>query len=204
MVLTRSYEYQRLADVYRYLGIGGAINALNYCYDLDIQHYGFVDFDSLCSNLNRLGTVRVSLSKEEVKILNKDIQNPLPERDGKHSLTFEQVVQLINMNFESSRNSEVVSACIERIKSCAMLHTLYAIISDKDSNISTNIGIKSIYELSTAAFAQVDEVDYIILPIENGYRIGKLNGKYAQFGDIEKNARGIDEFLYGSELSLIG
>lgn len=204
VVLTQGYEHQRLADVYRYLGIGGAVNALNYCYGLDIQRYAFVDFDKLCSNLNRLGTVRVSLTKDEVQLLNQRISNPLPERSGKHNLTFEQVVQLLELDIDNSKSNEIVDACIERIKSRTMLYTMYSIITNKNSRISTNIPLTAIYELSTAALEQVNEIEFIMLPIEKEYRINKLNGRLALFGYIEKNAIALDEFIYGTESHISG
>jgi len=43
-----------------------------------------------------------------------------------------------------------------------------------------------------------------MLPIEKEYRINKLNGRLALFGDIEKNAIALDEFIYGTESHISG
>ena len=85
-----------------------------------------------------------------------------------------------------------------------MLYTMYSIITNKNSRISTNIPLTAIYELSTAALKQVNEIEFIMLPIEKEYRINKLNGRLALFGDIEKNAIALDEFIYGTESHISG
>ena len=57
----------RLGHTYAYGGVGLTINTLNEVFDLDIQKYITINFDSLVNVIDELGGIQVTLTEEEAE-----------------------------------------------------------------------------------------------------------------------------------------
>ncbi|MBQ2190903.1 MAG: LCP family protein, partial [Clostridia bacterium] len=80
-------KWNRINAAYQFGGTGLAINTINLNFDLDIQYYMRVDFNSLKSIVNELGGIDIELTEREVEYINNGCGGEdLPVHAGWHHL----------------------------------------------------------------------------------------------------------------------
>ncbi|MCC8107331.1 MAG: LCP family protein [Clostridiales bacterium] len=82
------YGVHKLNYAYAAAGADKLIETLEESYDIDIDNYAAVDFDTMAEIIDLLGGVDVALNEDEVEYLNQDLE--VAEEDSEETLTEDQ------------------------------------------------------------------------------------------------------------------
>lgn len=198
--------WNRINTAYFFGGIGMLINTLNYNFDLDVQYYMTVDFESLENITDKLGGIDIELTEKEIEYINNSCEDKLTVEAGWHHLNGEQTLiharnrKIGNGDWSrAQRQRNVMMAflnCAKQQKNATTLATLiYSLMDDVETNLSP-------VQLISLAIDVVLDGDINLnsrsIPFENTWQYAWEGKKAVIHIDIEKNKELINEYLYGN------
>lgn len=199
-------KWNRINTAFRYGGVGLAINTLNINFDLDIQYYMRVDFNSLKHIVDAFGGIDLELSVKEIEFINNNIADKLPVVAGWHHLNGEQTLiharnrKIGNGDWSRTERQRIVmNALLERARTLrdipAMTNMIYTLMDYVETNMTpgqlVSLGIDALFGGGLNLMNRA-------LPFEGTWRYA-WEGKMAVIHiDIKANRDKLHEYLYGS------
>lgn len=206
-------QLQKCNAAYSYGGPTQAINMLNKNLDLDIQDYVTVDFSAIASAIDLLGGLDIEVKEEEVKYLNKFVDETasvsgkkankittagLQHLDGVQATTYARIRSTAGGDFtRTERQRLVIEKIVEKAQN-SDLATINKIIDEVFPSIRTSFSIAEI--LSYAK----DFAEYSI-GASSGFPFDKTTDTISGLGSIvipvtlEDNVKQLHDFLYGEK-----
>lgn len=185
---------------YHYGGVEGALNTINNVFNLSLEKYIKVDFESLVKIIDFLGGVDIDINDEERKYINNHF--PKEEKlvgknvklNGQQALGYTRLRKIDSDFQRTARQRKVLRAAIKRYKELGVIDSskvLYDLYKSVETNLSitelTSIGLKksnfdenNIYELR--------------IPIDGTSR-DNTKGVYHLDWDEEVNKQALHNFL---------
>lgn len=205
--------YQKCNAAYSYGGPVTAINMLNMNLDLDIQDYVTVDFGAIADAIDLLGGVEIDVKEEEIKPLNKYINETarsagkeahrvensgLQLLDGSQATTYARIRSTAGGDFTRTERQRLV---IEKMFEKALeadLGTINAIIDEVFPQVSTSFTLQEILTYASA-------YDQYTLGDNMGFPVDKTTDTLSGLGsivipqDLVSNVTKLHEFLFGTK-----
>ena len=191
----------RLAKIYRAGGIDALINAFEDNFEIDIDHYVCLNFVQAVTLLEKIGSISVHLSPDEIAAMTRKIDNinsligaqtgdnMLPsDAAGTYELNAVQTLAYMrirpsddNTDFaRASRSQVVLAALLEKVKSMnvAQLASLAGAVSE---NVDTDISVADMIGLA-AEFKELSGYEKFtdIIPIEGTYSFTDSDRHYIE------------------------
>lgn len=190
-----------------------AINMLNRNFDLDIQDYVTVDFKALADVVDLLGGIKIDVSDDEVKEMNRHIEgtgavagkevHKLEEggtytMDGVQAVTYARIRKNVGGDYKrTERQQIVIKKVVEKAKGMD-LATINKIINKVFPQISTSFSLADMVGLAAGA------LDYEIKD-SSGFPMEAMNGRIDGLGSViapvglVENVKELHAFLYPDE-----
>lgn len=190
-----------------------AINMLNRNFDLDIQDYVTVDFKALADVVDLLGGIKIDVSDDEVKEMNRHIEgtgavagkevHKLEEggtytMDGVQAVTYARIRKNVGGDYKrTERQQIVIKKVVEKAKGMD-LAMINKIINKVFPQISTSFSLADMVGLAAGA------LDYEIKD-SSGFPMEAMNGRIDGLGSVIapvgllENVKELHAFLYPDE-----
>ncbi|MCI8488817.1 MAG: LCP family protein [Lachnospiraceae bacterium] len=208
---TKDDTYNKINSAYASGGPKNAIAALNKNLNLDIVNYVSVDFEALVDAVDLLGGIELTLTDQEVQIMNDnyiDEINQVANRsssrlssggtytvDGVQALAYCRIRYTAGMDFKrTERQREVLLKMIEKTKG-AGIGTIGSLIDTMFDKISTSYTSKGMLDLAGSM------MDYEVVD-NHGWPFELCTGTYGSKGDLvvptdlETNVKELHEYLF--------
>lgn len=206
------YKNQKITHAYGYGGPELAVNTINQNFDLDIQDYVTVNFESLAAIIDALGGVEIDVNSTEKKNIN--YHGPYTYDDfkkvtktGKILLDGEQAVTYARLRYDSDndralRQREVLEAVYNNVMS--MSATKYpSLIKAMMPYVETSLDFNEILDLAkiltkgiTIHQTSVPDEKY-----EKDLKSGTFNGSWEWRYDTHEAGKRIHSFIYDDDYS---
>lgn len=206
--------YNKINSAYSYGGAKGAIQALNKNLNLDIKDYVAVDFNAVVEAVDKLDGIELTLTDEEVKIMNDnyiDEINKVADRsssklskggtytvDGVQALAYCRIRYTAGDDFKrTERQRTVLSAMIDKAKGSSV-SKLNSLIDSMYSYISTSFTSKQMLSLASGM------MDYELAGT-HGWPFELCTGSFGTRGDLvvatdlETNVEQLHEYLFNEK-----
>lgn len=195
------YGKSRLGHTYAYGGVGLTINTINQTYDLDIQKYVIVNFESLVTVIDKIGGVEVYITAEEAAYYR---ENGIPGiQEGKVTLTGEQSLihsrnRTLGSDFgRTSRQRSVILGIYNKVMQTKDPAALLPLINYCMTQVQTNMTVDEIYDMVKKVLAAENlDTRQTSVPAEGTYDSISYNGMAVLEVDFEENKKRLNEFLY--------
>ena len=203
--------YNKINSAYSYGGPKGAIAALNRNLNLDIVNYVAVDFGALVEAIDLLDGIELTLTDQEVQIMNDNYIDEINQVTGKSSgrlsgggtyrvdgvqaLAYCRIRHTAGDDFKrTERQRLVLTKMIEKAKGSSIA-TVGSMINSMIDEISTSYTSKGLLELASSV------MDYE-LEDTHGWPFELCTGNYGSKGslvvptDLETNVKELHEYLF--------
>lgn len=203
--------YNKINSAYSYGGPKGAIAALNRNLNLDIVNYVAVDFGALVEAIDLLDGIELTLTDQEVQIMNDNYIDEINQVTGKSSgrlsgggtyrvdgvqaLAYCRIRYTAGDDFKrTERQRLVLTKMIEKAKG-SRIATVGSMINSMIDEISTSYTSKGLLELASSV------MDYE-LEDTHGWPFELCTGNYGSKGslvvptDLETNVKELHEYLF--------
>lgn len=191
----------RLGHTLAYGGVGLTINTINKQFDLDIQNYITVSFDSLVHVIDELGGIEVNLTEEEAAYYREngmpDIQAGTVTLSGSQALAHARNRSLDNDFGRTQRQRSVLYGIYNKLMQKRDPAVLLSLINYCMTQVSTNMSVTDIYSLAT----EVLGIDHLTtqqaaVPEDGTYQFVTYEGMAVIDFDLEANKEYIHNLLY--------
>ncbi len=206
--------YNKINSAYSYGGPKGAIAALNKNLNLDIVNYVAVDFGALVETVDLLDGVELTLTDQEVQIMNDNYIDEINEVtdhnssklsgggtytvDGVQALAYCRIRYTAGDDFKRTERQRIVlTKMIEKAKGSS-ISTVSSLIDSMLGEISTSYTSKELLELASSI------MDYELVDT-HGWPFELCTGSYGSKGslvvptDLETNVRELHEYLFNEK-----
>jgi cell envelope-related function transcriptional attenuator common domain len=200
--------WNRLNTAYRFGGVGLAINTINVNFDLDIQYYMRVDFNSLREIVDSVGGVDVQLTAREVDYINKHSNWKLTQNgDGVYHLNGDQALRHARNRSiggdgdwsRTRRQRDILYAMLNSIKKDANVSSLISLVRTLTDYVETNLTAGECIDLALDFIFGKPTVSLAnrAVPFEGTWRYA-WEGRMAVIHiDIAANRAKLHQYLYG-------
>lgn len=195
------YGKSRLGHTMAYGGVGLTINTLNKQFDLDIQNYITISFDSLVNVIDQLGGIEVNLTEEEAAYYQEhgmpDIQAGPVTLTGTQALAHARNRSLDNDFGRTQRQRSVLYGIYNKLVQQRDPASLFSLISYCMTQVTTNMAVTDIYDLATEVLAiEHLTTQQTAVPREGTYEFITYEGMSVIDFDLEANKEYLHELLY--------
>lgn len=206
--------FNKINSAYAYGGPRGAIAALNKNLNLDITNYVAVDFAAVVDAVDLLDGIELTLTDQEVKIMNDNYIDEINEVtkhsssklssggtytvDGVQALAYCRIRYTAGDDFKrTERQREVLGKMIEKAKGSS-ISTVSSLIDSMFGEISTSFTSKEILSLASSV------MDYELAG-NHGWPFELCTGNFGSKGsivvptDLETNVVELHQYLFGEK-----
>lgn len=206
------HKDQKITHAYGYGGPSLAVDTINKNFDLDIQDYVTVNFESLADIIDAIGGVEVEVSSTEKKNINYHGPNTYKDfkkvtETGKIKLDGEQAVTYARLRYDSDNNRalrqrEVLEAIYSNVM--GMSASKYpALITSLMPYVETSLDLQEILSM-TKILSKGIKVHQTSVPdekYEEDLKSGIYEGAWVWRYDTHKAGERIHSFIYDNDYS---
>lgn len=206
---TQSSSLDKLTHAYAYGGVGLMINTINLNFDLDIQRFIMLDFNSAADVIDLVGGVDIDVAEDEVAYANSAINEmnmlvkkpaPFIENSGMQTLTGVQAIgwsriRYLDSDFvRTSRQRTIAMALIAKVSSLGRLQQL-AMIEDSAGVFETNIQTLDLARIGTNGVLASSSIIEYRVPEDNLYQV--QSNPWMMIVDMDTQLPKLHEFIWG-------
>ena len=206
---TMSSSRDKLTHAYAYGGVGLLINTINLNFDLDIQRFVMLDFNSAADVIDLCGGVEIDVSEGEINYANINIteynnltgsSEPMITSSGVQTLSGAQAIgwsriRYLDSDFvRTSRQREVASALISKVASMSRLAQL-ALLEDSAGIFETNMQSMDLMRVGLNAVGGSDNIDEYRVPEDNMYSV--QDNPWMMIVDMDAQLPALHEYIWG-------
>jgi len=191
----------RINAAYVFGGTSLVMQTINENFDMDLEAYVIIDFQSFERIVDLIGGIPIDISPEEFRVLQSDIQIEgygVQTLNGRQALAYARIRNLGRGDFDRvDRQQIVLTKVFERLSTISFLR-LPGILSTILPYLNTNLSALEIVSLGTSILAlENKEIQRFKLPVENTYNPTIIREMMVLLPDITENTRLLHEFIYG-------
>lgn len=205
-------QYDWLTHMFRYGGANLVLKTVRTCFNVDVDRYIRVNFNTVIAGIDAIGGVDVEMSQAEVDYFNAAYYNYIKENnmpafqvgmnhlDGMLSMYYARLREIDSDWTRVQRQRKLVLAGMEKIKS-AGLKGIDTLANDVLPLVQTNLTKLELAELMLLAPGLLGaEVEQMTIPVKDTYGLMKgMGGRTLYAVDFETNAKVLHDYLYGSD-----
>lgn len=206
---TSSTSLDKLTHAYAYGGVGLMINTINRNFDLDIQRFVMLDFNSSADVIDLCGGVMIEVTPDEVKYANINITEqsnllgvnpPLLTSGGMQRLSGIQAIgwsriRYLDSDFvRTSRQRQVASALIHQVSELSYIDQL-AMVEDSAGMFETNMQQLDLARVGLNAVGGARNLTEYRVPEDNMYSV--QNNPWMMVVDWNRQLPALHAFIWG-------
>ncbi len=209
-------------------GVGGAkLNAanvyggpkmvmrtINENFGLNISKYAMINLTALAEVIDKLGGVKVDISHDEMRYINKYMQSfvvksldtaKLSEYGEDTLLTGNQAMAFTRNRYQDNdynrteRNRRLFAAIAKKLQNVGDLSAVLDVTNSLLSYVDTNIDLATLLKLGAVGLkADLSDIAQFRIPADNTFESGMKDGTWSIRLDFEQNTQLLYDFIYGS------
>jgi LCP family protein required for cell wall assembly len=188
-----------------------AMRTINENFGLNISQYAMINMTALAEVIDKLGGVKVSISKEEMRYINKYMDGlVIPTLNtarlnsygegtlltGNQALAFTRNRYQDNDYNRTERNRRLLSALAKRLQENSITSIADA-VSALLPYVDTNIDLTTLIKLAAFGLkADFSNIPQFRIPADNTFDSGMKDGVWSIRPNFEKNTEMLHEFIY--------
>lgn len=209
------YSDNKINAAFNIGGMDLLVQAFEQDFDLKLDGYVKVDFDSFEKVIDALGGVEVTLSAKEARYLNTTnyISNPQYRNvvegtqilNGNQALGYSRIRYVENGSEANDfgrtlRQRTVINAIFEKYKSKSIV-SLLGLLPDILELVTTDLSKTTVLEyMYLAVTLQPKELETMRIPVEGAYKGARIRGMSVLVPDtLQDNIDALHEFIFDSE-----
>lgn len=214
LVAIPGYQDNKLNAAYGAGGVPLLYDTIELNFDIHMDGYILVNFESFEHIIDSLGGVEITLTREESAYLNRTnyISNPAYRTTvpGTQILNGNQALGYCRVRYvptgenerddygRTSRHRTVLNAIFDEYKSKSLLE-LALIMNDILPMLTTDLS-KEDFTTYLNEFVSIHtlEMEEFRLPVEGAYEGGRVRGMSVLIPDLQKNVEALHEFIFGN------
>lgn len=203
-------RYDKLNHSYAWGGPEKLVETISNNYKIKIDYYATINFESFVEAIDALGGVRVQVTEEEARYMNRTTKIKGFESgnnvllDGEHALVFARIRKLDNEVNRTERQRRLISSVINTLKSSS-ISDINRMVDKFLPYVSTNCSNSKIISLATNAFTEkwynYDIVSNTAPSEENRIGVNRLKtysgNLFVWVVDYAKDAQALQLSIYG-------
>lgn len=196
----------KLNSAYVYEGAQGAVDAIEYNYKIDIDHFVMVDFDMFVQLIDSLGGVDVEVTKKEANFINRTTRHTIESGESIHlngaeALVYCRIRKLDSDYMRTYRQRKVITALINKAKD-SELTALFETVQEIFPLLKTDMNAAEITGFSYKAVFALFAYDIVQTraPIDEHFKATTINGQWAEKVDVEATREYIYDFIYTNKI----
>lgn len=210
------YGNNRINAAFAYGGAGLLLETIQEDFKIKVDKFVIVNFFSFINIIDQLGGVTISVSDEELPVLNRYVEalnwlEELPYDDGllpqagdhllltgKQALGYCRVRYVGNADYErTERQRAVLSQIFDQAKELS-IPELHELLSTLLPNVTTNLDKGELYSLILSSPALLSyDLEQDRIPVDGSYRGLNVRGMAVLQIDFQKNAEELQQRIYG-------
>lgn len=201
LVDIEGYGKSRLGHTMAYGGVGLTVNTINSTFDLDIQNYITINFESLVSVIDQMGGITVQINAEEAEYYREngmpDIEEGAVAMTGSQALAYARNRTLGGDFARTRRQRTVMYGVYQKFRENPDPSNILSLINFCVGQVKTNMSVTDIYNLAMSIL-QADNLDVrqSYIPNEGLYTDITYNGMAVLEIDLEANKEYLHKLLY--------
>lgn len=213
------YSDNKVNAAYHNGGMPLLMETLERNFDLEVDGYVLVNFNSFEQVIDKLGGVEITLSGTEASYLNRTnyISNPSNRNvyagtqmlNGNQALGYSRVRYVPNGDQSddfgrTSRQRKVLNALFEKYKSKNEWE-LIAMLPELLSMVTTDINKSQFIEyISTVVTLGVTELETFRIPVDGAFKITRIRGMSVLLPqDLKTNTEEMQKFIFGEDVEQV-
>ena len=195
--------------------IGGpelTMQAINENYGTDITRYAQIGMDGIAEIIDLLGGLELDVTEAERKALNKGLfdlsrlsgmeklqqSGEKVHLNGNQATAYARIRKIDSDYVRVERQRTVLMAMAKKIMSGANASNVISVIDVLLEYVDTNISLLELMSLARVGLsADLENIQEMRLPADGTYESGMFGNVWCIKPDFKKNARLLEEFIYG-------
>ncbi|MEA4831256.1 MAG: LCP family protein [Oscillospiraceae bacterium] len=207
LVPIEGWHWNRINAAYFFGGTGLCINTVNDVYDMDIQNYVTVTFDSVEGIIDLLGGIEIEITKKEAEwggwgIFTSQIHEGKCLITGACARAYMQNRSIGKTDFaRTNRQKIVLEALFHRFVTIKSISEFSDVINYILNMVQTNMKLDTILSLASSILSNgIKNFEYAYLPYEGNYKSQYYDTGKAKLmilmTDLDKSTRYLHNFIY--------
>ena len=211
-VKTEKYGNRKLTELCALGGPEATMQAVNDCYDMDIENYMLISMEGIAEIIDLLGGLELDITEAERKALNKGLfdlsslsgMEKLQESgekvhlNGNQATAYARIRQIDSDYVRVERQRIVLVAMAEKILGGTNTKTILTVIDVLLDYVETNLNLIEIMSLAdTALKMDLSSIQEMRIPVDGAYESGMFGNVWCIKPDFKKNTKALHEFIYG-------
>mgnify|MGYP000847466562 FL=1 len=190
------------------------MRTVNENFGMNITHYAMINMTALAEVVDKLGGIEVSLTKDEMRYVNKYMETFIVRSldtsrlknygentrlTGNQAMAFARNRYLDNDYNRTERQRKVLTAIAKKLQENNVL-TIVNAVSSLLPYVETNLDMATLVKLATVGLgADIANAQQMRLPADGTFDAGIKNGTWSIRPNFEKNTQLLHDFIYGAE-----
>ncbi len=208
VTLPKNKSYAKLNASCTYGGAEYVIDTIEYNFNVDIDSYALVDFESFMSIVDSLGGVDLEVTKAEATNLRDEFflnveSGENVHLDGNEALWYCRIRYLDSDFMRTYRQRKVLTALFNKA-SKAGAFKLISIANEILPLVETNLSPSELTKLSVngVLLYRYYEIEQARIPIDGSWKDTFKKGQAVLEADLGANQKFLEEFLYSKEATV--
>ena len=202
------YQKTKLNAAYTYGGCNLLLKTIYSNFGMKIDRYVCVDYTAFATVVDNLGGVEIEIEEMELEQFNKYVSGGKKNKitkagtynlNGKQALSYCRIRKVGTDTARTARQRKVLK---EIMKKCRSLSPFEAqqILAVVAPNITTNMSRSEMTDLLLEGLGSLNyETMGLRIPMDDAWKDKKVNNIWYVEVDLNKNARYLNQFIYGDD-----
>lgn len=195
--------------------VGGpelTMRAIEESFGLKIEKYALISMAGIAEIIDLLGGLDLDVTEEERKALNKGLfdlsglsgMEQLEQSgegvhlNGNQATAYARIRKIDSDYVRTERQRTVLLAMAEKIRNSASAATLLTIVTTLMDYVETNLSLTEIMAIAMAGLnMDLSQAEQLRLPADGTFESGMYGDVWCIKPNFEKNAKLLNEFIYG-------
>ncbi len=205
-------EWDWITHIFRYGGADLMMKTVNYCFNMDVQYYVRVNFNTFIQLVDSMGGVTLTFNQKETDHLNNNLiaYNPdlaTPVHVGENhvngwtALQYARTRKIDSDWVRVQRQRITIGAIMEQAKTLSVTE-LDQVLNDVLPLIMTNLTEEEITALllKVPLFLDTMDIEGITIPVQGTYgSMSGMGGRSLYSADFAANAQIMYDMIYGTD-----
>jgi LCP family protein required for cell wall assembly len=196
-------QWDWFTHLFRYGGAEMMMESIEACFDIELDYYVRVNFNTFTQGIDALGGVDVEMNSKELAYFNQawgfEGKVGINHLDGKYALRFARLREIDSDWKRIERQRKVIASAINKVKNKSFSE-LDALIDTCTQLVRTNVTEELVTKIMLRVVPGLTnvEIQQMTIPVKGTYGSHKVMGDRSAFApDFEENTRLLHNLIYG-------
>lgn len=203
LVDIEGHGLHKINAAYAFGGPRLAMDTVNRALGLNIRRYAAVDFAGFAELIDAVGGIEVSVTREEMRVINRKKGHHLEDYgertrlDGLQALRYSRIRKIDSDYMRAGRQRRIIQALMDKARAVRNPVELVSLGRAALKAIDTNMNALELSAMGAKVMLSGSGIAQFRVPAEGTYESGAQDGIWSIRADLERNSALFREFVYG-------